>query len=148
MSRHECIAVQGKKGKDGMARRSDPGLPQLGTKLEQARLSAGLSIAEVARSLSVDRNTIKRWEDGTTKVAANDLLRLAMLYGYTSIDELIGPIADLLPADLRPNRPGEDTRPAPRELLESAISGMTDEQLDALVEAERRKRQRRRRARP
>lgn len=57
--------------------------------LKIARIKAGLSQREVAERLSVNINTVSRWEKGTQKIQIDSLLLLADLYGTTT-DFLLG----------------------------------------------------------
>ncbi len=53
------------------------------------REQAGLSIAELARQMGVDRAAAFRWEIGTAMPRADKIPKLASLLGCT-IDELFG----------------------------------------------------------
>lgn len=55
---------------------------------EVARRKAGLTQAEVAKALGVDRSAVSLWETGTNKPRGNRMLDLAKLYGCT-VDELL-----------------------------------------------------------
>lgn len=54
---------------------------QIGKRLETSRKRLKLSKAEVARRLNVDAATVRRWEKGTQRIKAENLIALAELYG-------------------------------------------------------------------
>lgn len=61
----------------------------MGRCLAVARERAGLSQAAAAEALGLHRHSFINWEGGSTEPLADDLLRLADLYGVT-LDELTG----------------------------------------------------------
>jgi transcriptional regulator with XRE-family HTH domain len=61
----------------------------LGRCLAIARERAGLSQAAAAEALGLHRHSFINWEGGATEPLADDLLRLADLYGLT-LDQLVG----------------------------------------------------------
>lgn len=58
-------------------------------KIKVLRERAGLTIAELARQMGVDRAAAFRWEMGTAMPRADKIPKLASLLGCT-IDELFG----------------------------------------------------------
>lgn len=75
------------------------------TLVKRVREAAGMSGAELARRLDVDRATIWRWEVGRQKPESPDLIKaFATLFGL-DIDEVLR-IAGLRPSDDEP-RPAE-----------------------------------------
>ena len=60
-----------------------------GKRLKKSREKAGLSVAELAESLNVGKNTIWRWEQGERTPSDKDKLRLAEILS-TTVSYLIG----------------------------------------------------------
>ena len=58
--------------------------------LVAARKKAGVTQKEVATKLGNGESTISAWENGVSLPDAGALLVMAELYGYTSINEMIG----------------------------------------------------------
>lgn len=54
----------------------------------RARISAGLSVAQVMNALSVSDAAVYQWETGVTAPSTRRLPEIAKLYGVT-IDELL-----------------------------------------------------------
>lgn len=54
----------------------------------RARISAGLSVAQVMNALSVSDAAVYQWETGVTTPSTRRLPEIAKLYGVT-IDELL-----------------------------------------------------------
>ena len=54
----------------------------------EARVKAGMSVAQVMEKLSVSDAAIYQWETGTTMPTAKRLVEIARLYGVT-VDELL-----------------------------------------------------------
>ena len=61
----------------------------LGEYLKEHRVSAGLSQAQLANMLNVDRTTIAKYETNVNLPDINMLCKMAEIFD-TSIDELIG----------------------------------------------------------
>ena len=57
-------------------------------RLKEARIKAGLSVSDVAKSLSISDVAVYMWENGQTTPKVANLKKLANLYGC-SVDELI-----------------------------------------------------------
>lgn len=55
-----------------------------------ARMSAGLSVAQVMDALKVSDAAVYQWETGVTTPSSKRLPEIAKLYGCT-IDELLAP---------------------------------------------------------
>ena len=70
--------------------------PDLAVTLRRLRKAIGLTQAEVAELLHVDRTSYAYYESGRTQPKNNTLIRIAYLYNI-SMDALLG-IADLPPA--------------------------------------------------
>ena len=49
--------------------------------LKAARITAGMTQAEVAKALGRNKQTIVNWEKGLTAIKGSDLVRLSELYG-------------------------------------------------------------------
>lgn len=49
--------------------------------LKAARITAGMTQAEVAKALGRNKQTIVNWEKGDTEINVRDLHRLSALYG-------------------------------------------------------------------
>lgn len=60
---------------------------------QQLREQKGMSQAQLANTLGLDRSTIAKWETGTSMPRANLLPKLAELLGCT-VDELLRPQAE------------------------------------------------------
>ena len=54
----------------------------------EARVKAGLSVAQVMDKLSVSDAAVYQWETGVTMLTAKRLIEIAKLYGVT-VDELL-----------------------------------------------------------
>ena len=54
----------------------------------EARVKAGLSVAQVMDKLSVSDAVVYQWETGVTMPTAKRLIEIAKLYGVT-VDELL-----------------------------------------------------------
>lgn len=54
----------------------------------EARVKAGLSVAQVMDKLSVSDAAVYQWETGVTMPTAKRLIEIAKLYGVT-VDELL-----------------------------------------------------------
>lgn len=62
---------------------------QIGERLKAAREKAGISQAEAGRRLSVDTQTVSRWERGAQRIRAENLIALSELYG-ADISSFVG----------------------------------------------------------
>ena len=60
----------------------------LGSSLFSARKKSGLSQEEVAEKLGVSRQTISKWENGTSDPSTSNLIALAKLFDL-SAEELL-----------------------------------------------------------
>ena len=56
--------------------------------LKELRISAGKSLAEVAKKLNVCERTIRHYEKGDRRLNIEQLIPLALLYGAT-LDEIV-----------------------------------------------------------
>ncbi len=56
--------------------------------ITKMRIRAGLTQAEVANRITIERSTVAKWETGETLPRAERLLQLARLYDCT-VDELL-----------------------------------------------------------
>ena len=56
--------------------------------LKVERIRAGMTVNEAAAQLYVSRSTLSYWEAGKRKVKAEDLKRMAQIYGCT-VDDLL-----------------------------------------------------------
>lgn len=54
----------------------------------KARLNAGMTVAEVTKSLSVSNAAVYQWETGVTMPTGKRLVEISNLYGCT-VDELL-----------------------------------------------------------
>ena len=63
-------------------------MKNLGTRLKEAREYVGLTQEEVAKLLGVSRVIITNIESGSRKVSAEELSKLAKIYGWT-MEELL-----------------------------------------------------------
>lgn len=61
---------------------------EIGARLKEVRLSAGLSQADVARVLGANRQTVSAWECGRSMPSGNDWYRIGKLYG-ASLDYIV-----------------------------------------------------------
>ena len=68
-------------------------LKNIGSKLQEARTSRGLTQADIAPQLGVSRATVAQIETGRRSLKAEDLRRLAAFYGC-SLSELLPPASD------------------------------------------------------
>ena len=50
-------------------------------RLNAARVNAGMTQTEVAKTLNRNKQTIVNWENGATEIKVRELLRLSELYG-------------------------------------------------------------------
>ena len=50
-------------------------------RLNAARVNAGMTQTDVAKTLNRNKQTIVNWENGATEIKVRDLLRLSELYG-------------------------------------------------------------------
>ena len=57
-------------------------------KLARLRIQAGLSQIELGEELGISRQTISKWEAGTTTPSYENLARLGQLY-HVSVDSLL-----------------------------------------------------------
>jgi transcriptional regulator with XRE-family HTH domain len=60
-----------------------------GQALRKARLAAGFTVLQLARQVSLSRNTIHNWESGLTEPAVSDLFVLAH-HLQCSVYDLLG----------------------------------------------------------
>ncbi len=58
----------------------------MGVYLRAERAKLGISAAEAARLIGVHVNTLKRWERGETMPQADNIAKLASLYGVSMED--------------------------------------------------------------
>lgn len=72
---------------------------ELGARLKIARLESRLSLAEVAKEVSLSRQAVNAWEAGRTGISALQLAKLALTYGVSADYLLFGITA--IPEDLR-----------------------------------------------
>ena len=49
-------------------------------KLKAARVNAGMTQEDVAKTIGRNKQTIVNWENGVTEIRARDLIRLSELY--------------------------------------------------------------------
>lgn len=56
----------------------------------KARISAGLTVAQVMEALKVSDAAVYQWETGVTHPSTKRLFEIAKLYGCT-VDELLAP---------------------------------------------------------
>ena len=68
-------------------------LKNIGSILQEARTSRGLTQADIAPQLGVSRATVAQIEAGRRSLKAEDLTRLAAFYGC-SLSELLPPVTD------------------------------------------------------
>lgn len=68
-------------------------LKEIGSILQEARTSRGLTQADIAPQLGVSRATVAQIETGRRSLKAEDLRRLAAFYGC-SLSELLPPVTD------------------------------------------------------
>ena len=54
--------------------------------LKAARVNAGLTQAQAAERLSIDRTTLMRWESGKSSPKLADVQRMCQLYGISTAD--------------------------------------------------------------
>ena len=54
--------------------------------LRAARINAGLTQAQAAEKLSIDRTTRMRWESGKSSPKLADVQRMCRLYGISTAD--------------------------------------------------------------
>jgi transcriptional regulator with XRE-family HTH domain len=94
------------------------GLPTL---LKQARKRAGVTTVRAAKALGIRRAAISEMENGRRKVSATELVQLADLYGVSETWLM--------------HRAGSRARDDRAELAAQALAGLTDPQLERLVEA-------------
>lgn len=80
---------------------------ELREKLCSLRKENGISQLEIAEKLEVSRQTISRWETGTSVPTTENLMRLSTLYSV-SLDELVK-------EDWTPPEPGKQAEPEPIE---------------------------------
>ena len=57
--------------------------------LKAARVNAGLTQEEAAKSIGVTKNTIYRWEIGVSSPSFKRLHTICEVYGVDSLDDLI-----------------------------------------------------------
>lgn len=72
---------------------------EVGSRLRECRLSAKLSLGDVAEGLCVTKQAVSAWETGRTKLDAFQLGDLALMYGVSSDYILFG--THMVPEDLR-----------------------------------------------
>ena len=58
---------------------------KLHEKIYQLRKQAGMSQEETAERLSISRQALSRWENGTAQPAANNIVEICKLFGVTSV---------------------------------------------------------------
>lgn len=105
----------------------------IGARIREARLTAGLTQAQVARTLGVSAHTVWLWENGRMKPNHDHLVALATRYGV-STDRLLG--REVVEAEL--------LREAEVSFRE-AVEGLPTEDLESIWEFIRFVRERRRR---
>lgn len=54
--------------------------------LKAARVNAGLTQAQAAEKLSIDRTTLMRWESGKSSPKLTDVQRMCRLYSISTAD--------------------------------------------------------------
>ena len=64
-------------------------IKSISERLKEIRIQHGYSQEYVATKLSVSRQAVSKWENGTSEPSTSNLLLLADLYGV-SVDELLG----------------------------------------------------------
>ena len=107
------------------------------TLVKRMRSATGMSGAELARRLEIDRATVWRWEAGRQKPESPDLIKaFADLFGLDVDDALIA--AGLRPSGERPSR-AEPTDPDVLKLLrllaDPDTPAETKEQIRAMMRA-------------
>ena len=85
---------------------------KLQEKLHRLREENGISQINLAEKLEVSRQTISRWEAGTSVPTTENLMRLSVLYGVP-LDEWVKEIGHR-PAVQNPWIPGRTGRPRKR----------------------------------
>lgn len=63
--------------------------------IRECRIRAGLTQAELATRIGVDRTSVVKWETGSASPRAGKLLEIASVVGCT-VDELLGPDKELV----------------------------------------------------
>jgi transcriptional regulator with XRE-family HTH domain len=123
---HTCpINVRSVRMRDGPSS-SWKGLPTL---LQQARTRAGVTTVRAAKALGIRRAAIWEIENGRRTVSAAELFQLADLYG----------VSETWLMDRASSRARDDRA----ELAAQVLAGLTDTQLERLLEAIRIVRERR-----
>ena len=91
---------------------------ELGARIRQVRLGAGLDQTSLARSCHLERTALSRIESGERKVSALELARIAEALRVTLGDLILLPLADV-----RAARPpvDEDSRPEEREIFRAGL---------------------------
>ena len=91
---------------------------ELGARIRQVRLGAGLDQTSLARSCRLERTALSRIESGERKVSALELTRIAEALRVTLGDLILLPLADV-----RAARPpvDEDSRPEEREIFRAGL---------------------------
>lgn len=99
--------------------------------VQAAREAVGLSKAELARRLRVDRATIMRWESGTTKPESGEMVqRFAALFAI-DLDEALA-AAGLRPEGPTPTMP-EPLHPDIQRLVDRLGDPATNEETKAYI---------------
>ena len=112
----------------------------VGQALRARRRFLGLRQEDIASRMGVSRGLVSQWEQGTTRIMAGDLTRLAEALGVT-VGDLFGhpDVSNLIWACRRGNaaNEGELAKVLRREhqerMLLSVFDAMTDEQRERLV---------------
>lgn len=58
---------------------------EIGARIRMARLKGGLKIADLARALNVPRQTVVAWETGAGDLSVDDLTRVSLAVGASSL---------------------------------------------------------------